>query len=292
MIGSIVPKGADGMSVGRYLARAYPLIPAFVLRETLKKREVKLNGARAGAEDVLRSGDEVRLYIAEKYAPAPPKIVYADEDIISFVKPRGLPVDVDQDGIGEDTMLSRLKKIAPNVRLVHRLDTGTGGIMLAALNGGAEKRLTEAFSAHQVEKHYAALALGHMPQKRDVLRAHLEKDAGNARVRVTLKKSASSKPIETRYEMVREMNVKGITLSQLDVMIPTGRTHQIRAHLSFIDHPLLGDDKYGDRRANRALGITEPCLWCETLQIAGAKGLEKYEGMRFRAPRPEWKLEQ
>lgn len=290
MLVSVVPETAPEMTVARYIARAWPLVPAFAVRDAFKKRDVKVNGVRADAEKIVRAGDEIKAYIPDMYAPGAAEVVFSDGFLIAFVKPFGLPVDTDSDGIGEDTALNRLKTAHPDARLVHRLDAGTGGIMLAAANAEAEEKLINAFSAHKIEKHYAALALGRMPKRQDTLCAFLEKDAKEAKVFVRLRPSGNARAIETRYRMTGERSVRGVTLSELDVEIPTGRTHQIRAHLAFIDHPLAGDDKYGNRAVNRQLGLTEPCLFCKSLEIRGAMGLETYDGMCFSAPDCRWKM--
>ena len=290
MILSVVPETAPEMTVSRYIARAWPLVPAFAVREAFKKRDVKVNGTRVNADARVTAGDEVCVYLPDKFAPGGLKTVFADENLIAFIKPCGLPVDADADGIGEDTALSRLQKAYPGAKLAHRLDAGTGGVMLASRSAFAEKALLQAFSDHKIEKKYMALALGRMPKKEDTLLAFLEKDADSARVRVSEKGVANAKEIETRYRVTREYTVKGITLSELEVSIPTGRTHQIRAHLSYVDHPLAGDDKYGNRAVNKSLGATEPCLWCRSLEICGALGLEAYDGMRFRAPEWKWRI--
>ena len=290
MILSVVPETAPEMTLARYISRAWPLVPAFAVRDAFKKRDVKVNGARADAGCIVRAGDEVRAYIPDAYAPGTLKTEFYDGFLIAFVKPCGLPVDADADGIGEDTVLRRLQAVCPDARLVHRLDAGTGGIMLAAANHSAEECLVRAFADHKIEKRYAALALGRMPRSQDALTAYLEKDAQGAKVSIRMRAGGSVRPIETRYRVAGERNVRGVTLSELEVEIPTGRTHQIRAHLAFIDHPLAGDDKYGNRAVNRQLGLTEPCLWCKSLEIRGAQGLDAYDGMRFQAAEYRWKV--
>ena len=162
---------------------------------------------------------------------------------------------------------------------MHRLDTGTEGVMLAAKNRDSEEKLLNAFKNHKVRKHYRALAIGKMPKKTQSLRAYLTKKSTSARVFVEDEMSSGSKVIDTKYTVLREMTVKGVCLSDVEVEIFTGRTHQIRAHLAHIDRPLLGDDKYGNRMVNKNLGEMNICLKCVKMQIFSADGLEKYEDM-------------
>ena len=290
MIVSKVPEKAGGMPVSKYLLRAYPLLKSFVIRDALKKKDLRINGKRITADETVWAGDEIQMFLDKKYEPQMLEVVFEDEDIVAFIKPAGLPVDVDSDGVGEDTVLSRLKKAYEKAYLVHRLDTGTEGVMLAAKNRDSEEKLLNAFKNHKVRKHYRALAIGKMPKKTQSLRAYLTKKSTSARVFVEDEMSSGSKVIDTKYTVLREMTVKGVCLSDVEVEIFTGRTHQIRAHLAHIDRPLLGDDKYGNRTVNKNLGEMNICLKCVKMQIFSADGLEKYEDMWFEGRDEEWKI--
>lgn len=290
MIQSRVPEKAGGMTVSKYLLRAYPLLKSFCIRDALKKKDIRINGKRISGDETVWAGDEIQVFLEKKYEPKALEVIFEDEDIVSFLKPTGLPVDVDSDGIGEDTVLKRLEKAYENAYLVHRLDTGTEGVMLAAKNREAEEKLLYAFKNHKVRKHYRALAIGSMPKKTQSMRAYLTKKSTSARVFVEDEMSAGSKAIDTKYTVLREMTVKGVVLSDLEVEIFTGRTHQIRAHLAHIDRPLLGDDKYGNRTVNKNLNEMSICLKCQKMQITGCDGLQKYEGIWFEGREEEWKI--
>lgn len=290
MIASIVPARVKGMPVARYLSRAWPLLPSYAVRDAFLEKDVKVNGMRVLPETPVCGGDRVEVYLPAKQEPAPLDVRFEDERLLVFLKPVGLPADVDQDGVGEDTVKTRLIRHCTSARPVHRLDTGTGGVMLAAKMDESEDALRAAFAGHRIEKHYQALALGRLPRRNDSLKAYLLKSARDARVRVVDNPLAGALPIETRYEVLRVRTAAGLVLSELDVMIPTGRTHQIRAHMSHIGHPLVGDDKYGDRNANRRLSAAGICLWCQSLEIRDEKSFSEYAGMCFCADAPSWRV--
>ncbi|MBR1820350.1 MAG: hypothetical protein IJ769_01870, partial [Clostridia bacterium] len=105
-----VPDGVKPMSLEKYLRRAWPLLPGRVLRDALKKRDVRVNGARSGADAMVSGGDTLALYIDDKWLSPEPELLWTDERLIVAVKPQGLPVDVDQDGVGADTLLTRLAR--------------------------------------------------------------------------------------------------------------------------------------------------------------------------------------
>lgn len=278
---STVPDSVKELPAAVYLDRSFPLLGKNRIRELIRTRQLRINGERCGEGAVVRGGDEVCLY-AEGVSDRTIRILYDDGNILSFIKPAGIPVDTDGDGIGEDTVLSRLRSSYPTVRLVHRLDTGTDGVMLAALNDNAEKELTGLFRNHGLVKLYSACVLGSMPKKHEELRAFLVKDSAASKVHVTGKRQPGALEIETIYTVRKEVTVKGQTLSYLTVEIPTGRTHQIRAHLSHIGHPLLGDDKYGDRDLNKKLKAAKMQLTCCEIRVKPGRGV--YSGFVFALP--------
>lgn len=283
MIQHVVPDSVPAMPLERYLRRAWPMLPAHALRDLLKRRDVKRDGVRLGAEETVRGGDALTVYLPERYAPAPPALIYCDGSLAAAVKPQGLPVDADQDGVGADTLLTRLQTARPGAQLCHRLDAATGGVVLAALDGETHRRALETFREHALRKRYLALAKGGFPAREGVLRAWLVKDARRSTVRIAHRSAPGAKPVETRYRVMGESG--GIARVELEPV--TGRTHQLRAHMADFGHPLLGDDKYGDRALNRAHpgGLR---LWCAELTIGADSPLEGYRGMTFSAPPPEW----
>lgn len=281
-----VPAGVGPMPLEKYLRRAWPLMPGRVLRDTLKKRDVKLNGARVGADAAVKGGDELALYIPDSWLAPEPEVLFSDDKLIVAVKPQGLPVDADRDGVGADTLLTRLQGRWPGARLCHRLDAQTGGIVLAAADEAVWQQAFEAFRDHRgVTKRYAALAFGRFERPEGTLNAWLVKDARRGDVRVLHRDAPGAKPITTRYRAGGEV-APGLYRVALEPV--TGRTHQLRAHMADFGHPLLGDDHYGDRAANRRFPGAKLCLWHEALYVSGDSPLVDYRGRRFEAPAPEW----
>ena len=281
-----VPSEVGPMPLEKYLRRAWPLMPGRVLRDALKKRDVKLNGARVGADAAVKGGDELALYIPDSWLAPEPEVLFSDDRLIVAVKPQGLPVDADRDGVGADTLLTRLQGRWPGARLCHRLDAQTGGIVLAAADEAVWQQAFEAFRDHRgVTKRYAALAFGRFERPEGTLSAWLVKDARRGDVRVLHRDAPGAKPITTRYR-AGEAVAPGLYRVALEPV--TGRTHQLRAHMADFGHPLLGDDHYGDRAANRRFPGAKLCLWHEALYVSGDSPLVDYRGRRFEAPAPEW----
>ena len=279
-----IPEGVPAMSLERYLRRAWPMLPGRILRELDRRRDVRVNGAKRDGAFQVRGGDLLAVYADAKWLEPGADVLWTDERLIVAVKPQGLPVDVDQDGVGADTLLNRLRRRWPEAQLCHRLDAQTGGIVLAAAEPETLKQALEAFRRHDVVKEYHALALNPFERREGTLHGWLTKDSHQSRVRVLKREQAGARPIETRYR-VGEAAAPGLWHTYLQPV--TGRTHQLRAHMAFFGHPLLGDDKYGDRAANRRFGVGL-CLWHERFTVPDDSPLANYRGRTFEAPAPNW----
>ncbi len=260
-----VPEGVAATPLGKYLTRAFPRLPAWLIRETLKKKDVRINGAKSGADASVKSGDELTMYIDEKYFAAPLDILFEDDRLLVVDKPAGIPVDSDRANIGADTMLARIQAHCPSAQLCHRLDTGTGGVLIAAKTPESLNKMLTVFREHKLTKKYRCIVVGKPAAPQAKLTAYLIKDAASARVSIVQSPRNGALPIETHYKLLESKN----GLSLLEVTLITGRTHQIRAHLSSISLPLLGDDKYGDRAANRRYKCAQPQLWCSRIDVEG-----------------------
>ena len=256
-----VSQGVSPTPLNRYLTRAFPSLPGWLIRETLKKKDVRINGVKSGADALVQEGDELTLYVDDKYFAAPLTVIYEDDGLLVVEKPAGIPVDSDRSGIGGDTMLSRIQAHHPNAQLCHRLDTGTGGVLICAKTESALAEMTDAFKHHNLTKKYRCLVAGRPEQSEAKLKDYLIKDAGASRVRIVHSPVSGALPVETHYKLLGSKN--GASL--LEVTLITGRTHQIRAHLSSVSLPLLGDDKYGDRAANRRFNRNQIALWCSEI---------------------------
>ncbi len=157
--------------------------------------------------------------------------------------------------------------------------------MLAAADEIVLAQALEAFKAHRIRKEYHALALNRFDRQQGTLHAWLVKDARCAEVRVLHRDAPNAKPIETRFK-VGGAAAEGLWHVWLEPV--TGRTHQLRAHMADCGHPLLGDDKYGDRAANRRYPGAPLCLWHEKCLIPEDSPLASYRGRTFEVPAPEW----
>ncbi|MBE5787965.1 MAG: RluA family pseudouridine synthase [Clostridiales bacterium] len=276
----IVPEGAAGTRAEVCIARGMPLLPAYVIREAFKRRDVKMNGRRIDKDAIAEEGAQIQVYTA--FSPEIP-IVYEDENILLIHKPAGLSCD--EDGRGGMTALTLMQEHAGEryaPRLCHRLDHQTGGLLLFAKNDESEACLLQAFRDRMLKKVYQCLVRGEMRPAAAVKEAYLIKDADRAQVRVITHETPGARKIITEYET---LSFDG-QVSRLRITLHTGRTHQIRAHMSFLSHPLLGDDKYGDRGLNKRLKVNGLRLWATELTMQAGGCLAYLDGRKFTVEPP------
>lgn len=228
----------------------------------------------------------------------PPEIIYQDEHILLFNKPSGM---LSQKANAEDVSLmeyleayllstgcldeAQMHLVRPSI--CNRLDRNTSGLLAAGISLAGLQTLNRLFRERSVRKFYRCIVCGSMTGEGH-LHGFLTKNARTNTVEVAANAVKDAKPIETAYRVLSTAN----GLSLLEVHLITGRSHQIRAHLASIGHPILGDTKYGDPALNRAYlrshGVRSQLLHAYRMEFPEVEGRLSYlSGRQFIAPEPE-----
>lgn len=202
-------------------------------------------------------------------------ILYEDDNFVIVNKPRGLLLQQDGDSSHSSLDVFVSKYLGKNAMPVHRLDKDTSGICVFAKNNKAADEMGKNFNDHsQIEKHYLTLVSGQINED-GVVDAPLRKNFERKKMIVAPIKSGA-KPAITKYHPIK--NFKDYTL--LDISLLTGRTHQIRAHMSYIRHHVVGDIKYGDYKINnifkREFDFENQFLHAYKLKFLDIKGTLNY----------------
>ncbi len=248
-----------GRKVLPYLKGALSL-PYPALQKIMRTGQVRLNGKRVKGTEILRAGDQLRIPSLEErkaeISPVSPpsqkditllkkQMLYEDEDLLVLNKPFGLAV---QGGSGMtrhlDQMIQAFAKEEP-LRLTHRLDKDTSGVIVFAKNYEAARAITTLFKEGAVTKEYIAVVVGHLTPPKGLIEAAISKRPGKGGERMEIDEAGLS--AVTHYEVLKER--EGLTLLKLNPK--TGRTHQLRVHCAdILNTPILGDGKYGGKKAH------------------------------------------
>jgi len=260
-----VPDDGDGIRLDRFLASVLPGQSRSRIQRLIKNGQVQVGGRDAKANQPVKEGQQVTVDIPEPVDPEPAaealplEVVYQDRDVIVVDKPAGMvvhPAAGHSSGTLVNALLhhvSDLSGIGGEKRpgIVHRLDRGTSGLMVVAKHDAAHAELSRQFRDREVEKEYVALVWG-------VVQAGRRVDAPIGRDPADRKKM-SARARRSREAVTRIVGAEpfGQTLTLARVAIQTGRTHQIRVHLSTIGHAIVGDALYGGvrRRVPGALRV-------------------------------------
>ena len=292
-----------GQRLDKFLTKSFPALPQSMLYKAIRKKLIKRNGKRAALNDRLESGDVLELWLKDEFletktraaflaAPAKVDIVYEDENILLVNNPQGLVVHEDNDQ-SADTLIHRILHLLyqrgeydPDAALsftpalCNRIDRNTCGIVIAAKNAEALRILNEKIKNREVEKEYLCLTVGTPEPQHATLTQYLEKRAEENRVEVYDKPHPNAKTAVTEYEVLESRE----PLALVRVLLHTGRTHQIRAQMAAIGHPLLGDGKYGNGEQNRRCRLRQQalCAWRVTFAFREEAGcLEYLKGKSF-----------
>ena len=266
----IVHKQEEGQRLVKLLGAYLKEAPNSFFYKMLRKKNITLNGKKADGTEKLKCGDEIRLFLSdetyekfagkvqpkEKFPMAKLNIVYEDSNVIFINKPAGM---LSQKSVPSDVSLNEYllgyleksgqwkqeesKAFRPSV--CNRLDRNTSGMVICGKSMAGLQQMAALLKDRSLRKYYLCLVKGVMAESQH-LEGYLLKDENSNQVKIFQKETEGAARIITEYE---PLYTEGET-TLLKVTLVTGKSHQIRAHLSSIGYPIIGDPKYGDRKVN------------------------------------------
>ncbi|MGE4282953.1 MAG: RluA family pseudouridine synthase [Clostridia bacterium] len=267
--------------IDKFLQKYFQDMPLSAIYKYIRKKRVKVNDKKVEINYKLAENDKIDLYINDEYfentKPAADfitikphlHILYEDDNILLIDKKPGMVVHPDEfEKI--NTLINHIQSYLYNKEeyvpdkensfapaLCNRIDRNTGGIVIAAKNAETLRIINGKIKAKEIRKFYLCVIKGILTNKEGNLSDYLSRDYSAKKVTVSAKLELGSKQIITKYRVLNEKS----NMSLLEVELITGRTHQIRAHFSAMNHPLLGDPKYGDISFNHSIGFKYQALY-------------------------------
>ena len=243
----IVNKENDGKKLNTILLKEFPSLSVNSIYKALRKKDIRINNIKVNENVTVHKGDSITVYITDDIlfgSSIKFEKVFEDDNIIVVNKPAGVEVT------GPQSLSSMLTKMYGfSILPCHRLDRNTSGLTLFAKNQQSQNILFEKFKNHEIEKHYICRVYGIPKEKHKILTAYLFKDTKKSMVYIKDSPKKGYQNIITEYTVI-STNLSDNT-SILEVILHTGRTHQIRAHLAHIGYPIIGDGKYGINEINK-----------------------------------------
>lgn len=319
----VVGSNEAGQRLTKLLAKVLNQAPQSFLYKMLRKKNIKLNNRRAEGSELLQPGDRVQIYLSdetfEKFhqdrhsdfrislgmntpeyskSLSPNMILYQDDAIMILNKPAAV---LSQKARPEDDSMNdrllrylleqgiinkeQLQTFTPSI--CNRLDRNTSGILLAGISLAGSQELSRMLRDRSLGKYYLTLTAGCMTEPMETV-AYLQKDREANRVRVSEVPIEGGSRIETHYRPLKWDREHTL----LEVKLLTGKSHQIRAHLAYLGHPIFGDARYGNREQNlefrNRFGIQHQFLHAYRIVFPTLSGtLSNVSGMEYKAPLPE-----
>ena len=282
----------SGEEAGGGLSRSF-------IRKLIDNGSVVVNGKPVKASFVPKYGDEIVMSLPEAIVPdiepedIPLDIAYEDDDVIVINKPKGMvvhPAAGNYSGTVVNALMHHCKDNLSGINgvlrpgIVHRIDKDTTGLIVVAKNDMAHKALAEQLKEHSMTRRYQAICQGAFKDDEGKVEADIGRSLSDR------KKMAANvrngKPAITHYKVLGQLD--NGRYSHIECILETGRTHQIRVHMTYIGHPLLGDFVYGPyKEGQKVLGV-ELHGQCLHAGILGFIHPTKGEYMEFEAPLPDY----
>ncbi len=308
----IINKNDSNQRLDKFITKAVPKLPKSLLYKYIRLKRIKLNGKRCEISQMLCEGDILNLYINDEFFETPvtikteikttsiiPDIIYEDNNILIVYKPVGMDVhhgaekpdetliDIIQAYLYSKNEYNPDEENSFSPAICNRIDRNTTGLVIAAKNAESLRIINEKIRLHEISKEYLCICSGNLKKEHSIETAYHCKGKHNS-VSISAIPKDGYKKIITEYTVLQKKD--GFMLAKINLI--TGKTHQIRAHMSFLKAPLLGDGKYGSVKINKQQQIftQQLCAYSLTFNFDNSGPLGYLSGKTFKTNKTGFKM--
>lgn len=258
-----IDHGSAGQSLFKYIMKVLNKAPNGLVYKWLRKKSIDVNRKKCDGKELLREGDIVHFWLSEEtfqkfssqaeaetasaWRGTVPDILYEDEDVLILNKPAGLLTQRDGSGmisLNDWVLLHCPPREGVKPSVCNRLDRNTSGLVLCGKSIRGLQELGRILRERSVHKYYRTWLWGTLSGE-GRLKGFLAKDVRKNQADIQAEERIGAVPVETGYRVLSHSTINGAVLTEAELLLVTGRTHQLRAHMASIGHPILGDRKYG-----------------------------------------------
>jgi len=256
-----------GKNIYKSLSNIFPTLSVGYLNKVFRLKDVKVNGTRVTKDYILNKNDYIEIYLADNIlfgTNINVEYIYEDDNILAVYKNAKMESCNESHQYSNNEKRIYLENLVRkekgnNINICHRLDTNTEGIVIFSKNLEAHKELLKAFKNRNITKRYLAFVYSKTPKSHEILNAYLIKEPNKGLVSILNNSTKNSVKITTEYKCIKYYEKQNVTL--LEVILHTGKTHQIRAHMKHIGNPIIGDPKYSTNEINKKYNIKTQALF-------------------------------
>lgn len=257
----IVDKKNNGLKISKAIFNSFPTMPKSVIYKLFRLKDIKLNGIRQKEDRTVFENDVLEIYCSDNILLGLPTHIdyyYEDDNVLVAYKQKGIECHNPNSNSTFEYAAKKDKK-DDNLKVCHRLDTNTEGLVIFAKNNTSHQEILNGFKNNCIHKSYITFVYGKMPKNHDILEGYIIKNKEDGYSKIIDKNVNGSSTVITEYTVLEY--IPKLNVSILDITLHTGKTHQIRAHMKYLNTPVIGDPKYSTNEINKRFGYKSQLLY-------------------------------